>query len=169
MANQIRDSIAEKLRDNVYALLADEATDVSHKKQLSICLRLIEDQYQIKEFFMGFVRLYRFDAATLAKEIRDFLINHNISLSMANFSAIIQALQDLIHDGGGRAIDARGVSTDLGSAQNLINTIYEPFNRMRNEISFKDLFQQAIAFGIKMVLILVDLFESTSNNNFATF
>ncbi len=63
-------------------LLADEATDVSHNKQLSICLRLIDDQYQIREFFMGFIRLQRFDASTLAKEITDFLINHNISLSM---------------------------------------------------------------------------------------
>ncbi len=63
-------------------LLADEATDVSHNKQLSICLRLIDDQYQIREFFMGFIRLQRFDASTLAKEISDFLINYNISLSM---------------------------------------------------------------------------------------
>ena len=63
-------------------LLADETTDVSHKKQLSICLRAVDDQNQIKEYFMGFVRLCRFDAATLAKEMIDFLIKHNISLSM---------------------------------------------------------------------------------------
>ncbi len=63
-------------------LLADEATDVSHNKQLSICLRLVDDQHQIREFFMGFIRLHRFDAGTLAKEISDFLINHNILLSM---------------------------------------------------------------------------------------
>ncbi|CAF0853494.1 unnamed protein product [Didymodactylos carnosus] len=82
MANQIRDNIAEKLNGNVYVLLADEATDVSHNKQLSICLRAVDDQYKIKEYFMGFVRLCRFDAATLAKEISDFLIKHNISFSM---------------------------------------------------------------------------------------
>lgn len=62
--------------------MADEATDVSHNKQLSICLRLVDDQCEIKEFFMGFLRLYRFDAANLAKEISDFLSKHNISFSM---------------------------------------------------------------------------------------
>ncbi|CAF3577936.1 unnamed protein product [Rotaria sp. Silwood1] len=82
MENQIRDSIAEKLHGNVYGLLADEATDVSHNKQLSICLRLVDDQYEIKEFFLGFIRLYLFDADTLAKEISDSLIKHNISLPM---------------------------------------------------------------------------------------
>ncbi|CAF1579691.1 unnamed protein product, partial [Didymodactylos carnosus] len=119
MANQIRDSIAERLRDNVYVLLADEATDVSHNKQLSICLRLVDDQYQINEFFMKFVRLYRFDAATLAKEINTTSVLKRWAITKwdsrfksidsikSNFSAITQALQDLIHDGGGRAVDAR--------------------------------------------------------------
>ncbi|CAF4961518.1 unnamed protein product [Rotaria sp. Silwood1] len=129
MANQIRDSIAEKLHGNVYGLLADEATDVSHNKQLSICLRLVDDQYEIKEFFLGFIRLYLFDADTLAKEI-----------------TVLQELQDLIDDGGGRAVDAR-VCTDLDSAQNLITTISERLKLMRDENSFKDLFHRAITFG----------------------
>ncbi|CAF4769458.1 unnamed protein product [Rotaria sp. Silwood1] len=129
MANQIRDSIAEKLHGNVYGLLADEATDVSHNKQLSICLRLVDDQYEIKEFFLGFIRLYLFDADTLAKEI-----------------TVLQELQDLIDDGGGRAVDAR-VCTDLDSAQNLITTISEQLKLMRDENSFKDLFHRAITFG----------------------
>ncbi|CAF3385987.1 unnamed protein product [Rotaria socialis] len=81
MANQIRDKIAEKLRGHVYVLLADEATDVSHNKQLSICLRLVDDQYEIQEFFMGFVRLFQFDTVSLAKELSDFLIQHNISFT----------------------------------------------------------------------------------------
>ncbi len=63
-------------------LLSDEATDVSHNKQLSICLRAVDDQNQIKEYFMGFARLCRSDATSLAKEISDFLIKHNISFSM---------------------------------------------------------------------------------------
>ena len=65
----------------MYVLLADEVTDVSHNKQLSICLRLVDDQYVIREFFMGFVRLFQFDAVSLAKEISDFLIQHDISFA----------------------------------------------------------------------------------------
>ncbi|CAF1184486.1 unnamed protein product [Rotaria sp. Silwood1] len=179
MANQIRDNIAKKLNGNVYVLLADEATDVSPNKQLSICLRAVDDQNQIKEYLMGFVRLCRFNAATQAKEISDFLIKHNIHFSMciaqrydgydfnikkwantrwdsrfksidsikSNYSAVLEALRDLIHDGGNRAVDARGVCTDLGSTHNLIIIICEQLNLMRNESSFKELFQQAIIFG----------------------
>jgi len=75
-------------------LLADEATDVSHNKQLSIFLRVVDDECQIKEFFMGFIRLYRFDAATLAKEISDFLIKHNIPFSMCIAQCYDRYIQD---------------------------------------------------------------------------
>ncbi|CAF1593070.1 unnamed protein product, partial [Didymodactylos carnosus] len=213
MANQIRDNIAEKLNGNVYVLLADEATDVSHNKQLSICLRAVDDQYKIKEYFMGFVRLCRFDAATLAKEINTTSTLKkwantrwdsrftSIDSIKSNYSAVVEALQDLVHDGGNRAVDARGllvvlkdsmfiiamfilhrlfgpikilsdqlkgifffprkrldytlifntkgICTDLGSAHNLIITICEQLNLIRDEDSFKELFQQAIIFGNK--------------------
>ena len=78
----------------MYVLLADEATDVSHNKQLSICLRLVDDQYVIREFFMGFVRLFQFDAVSLAKEISDFLITHNISFA----ECIVQCFDGYIED-----------------------------------------------------------------------
>ena len=78
----------------MYVLLADEATDVSHNKQLSICLRLVDDQYVIREFFMGFVRLFQFDAVSLAKEISDFLIQHNISFA----ECVAQCFDEYIED-----------------------------------------------------------------------
>jgi hypothetical protein len=40
----------------------------------------------------------------------------------------------------------KGVCTDLGSAQNLIITICEQFNLMRDENLFKELFRQAVVF-----------------------
>ena len=42
---------------------------------------------------------------------------------------------------------SKGVRTDLGSAHNLIIKICEQFNIIRNENSFKELFQEAMIFG----------------------
>ena len=39
-----------------------------------------------------------------------------------------------------------GTSADLGSAQNLITAICEQLTHLRNEDSFKDLYQQALIF-----------------------
>ena len=41
-----------QLGGNVYVLLADEATDASHNKQLSICLRFVDDEHELKEYFL---------------------------------------------------------------------------------------------------------------------
>ncbi|CAF3369991.1 unnamed protein product [Rotaria sp. Silwood2] len=305
MANQIRDRISKKLAGNVYTLLADEAVDASHNKQLSICVRFVDDEHELKEYFLGFIRLHDFDAASLAKEIANHLVKHNISMSMCiaqcydgaavmsgqysgvhailqqnfmpkaiyihcmahrlnlvichvclvipyieeffsilsnihnyfissgvtnryfcdaqkllkldttsklkkwgntrwdsrfksidaiknNFPAIIKALEDLVEDGGSRAVGARGlfvhmkesmfivamfilhrllgpikilsdqlkVCVDLGSAKNLISTLYEQLNDMKNEKSFKELYEQIVLFGKENG---VDLNESIRN------
>ena len=56
-----------QLGGNVYVLLADEATDASHNKQLSICLRFVDDEHELKEHFLEFVRLHHFDAFVTSK------------------------------------------------------------------------------------------------------
>ncbi|CAF1129532.1 unnamed protein product [Rotaria sordida] len=70
-----------KLAGNVYVLLADEVVNASHNEQLSICLRFINDEHECEEYFLGFVRFYDFDAVSLAKEISNYLVKHNIPMS----------------------------------------------------------------------------------------
>jgi hypothetical protein len=37
-----------------FAILADEATDASNQQQLSLCVRLLDSKYTIREEFLGF-------------------------------------------------------------------------------------------------------------------
>ena len=71
-----------------YALMADECRDVSGRQQLSIVIRFVRDLNNrtintsnvVKEYFLGFVALEQFDAATLAQKIVEFLDSLNIPL-----------------------------------------------------------------------------------------
>ncbi|CAF1082444.1 unnamed protein product [Didymodactylos carnosus] len=68
--------------------MADECRDISGTQQLSIVIRSVHDQdigvidYSnvVKEYFLGFVRLEEFDAATLTLKIVQFLNKLNIRL-----------------------------------------------------------------------------------------
>jgi len=68
--------------------MADECRDISGRQQLSIVIRFVRDLNNrtintsnvVKEYFLGFVALKEFDAATLANKIVEFLNNLNIPL-----------------------------------------------------------------------------------------
>lgn len=71
--------------------MADETRDVSGREQLSIVVRVIDREAEtnndrnqhsslFKEYFLGFIKLDRFDAETLTKEILRFLSSLNIDL-----------------------------------------------------------------------------------------
>lgn len=42
----------------------------------------MDDEHELKEYFLGFIHLHDFDAASLAQEITNHLVKHNISMSM---------------------------------------------------------------------------------------
>ena len=68
--------------------MADECRDISGTQQLSIVIRFvpnsnnctIDKNYVVKEYFLGFIPLAKFDAATLADKIVEFLNYWKISL-----------------------------------------------------------------------------------------
>ncbi len=68
--------------------MADECRDISGTQQLSIVLRFVRDldsrtidsSNVVKEYFLGFIALQEFDAATLANKIVEFLNDLNIPL-----------------------------------------------------------------------------------------
>lgn len=61
--------------------MADECRDISGTQQLSIVIRFVpklsggtfDARYVVKEYFLGFIPLEKFDAATLANKIIEFL------------------------------------------------------------------------------------------------
>lgn len=67
--------------------MADECRDISGTQQLSIVIRFcsnfnnsINRSNVVKDFFLGFIPLQAFDAATLTKAIVEFLMHLNIPL-----------------------------------------------------------------------------------------
>ena len=71
--------------------MADETRDVSGCEQLSVAIRVVDRDVKInndldqqsslfKEYFLGFIKLDRFDAQTLTNEIVKFSSSLNVNL-----------------------------------------------------------------------------------------
>jgi hypothetical protein len=56
-AIETRKKIIEQLGDDHYAILADEASDVSHRQQLVVCSRYVDKLGRPCEYFLGVVHV----------------------------------------------------------------------------------------------------------------
>ena len=61
--------------------MADEATDASNKEQFLICLRWVDDEFEVHEEFIGLYEIDNLTANTLAAAIKDTLLRMNLHLS----------------------------------------------------------------------------------------
>ena len=62
--------ITDEIKDaEGFAVIADEARDVSKKEQLSLCLRYVNKNLEVNERFVGFSDLCDLDAKALAEKI----------------------------------------------------------------------------------------------------
>ncbi|CAF4092977.1 unnamed protein product [Rotaria sordida] len=88
MGHQIRCRISEKLKNKSYALLAAESRDVAGHQQMSVVLRVIDDEktkstnYFIQEFLLGLIALHSLDTRSLANAIVEILKKYNIDLNL---------------------------------------------------------------------------------------
>ncbi|CAF2165695.1 unnamed protein product [Rotaria magnacalcarata] len=84
MAEQIKRQIAEKIKGQAFALMADENRDNGGHEQLSIVIRRVVNadnhKYIIQKYFIGLIRLHEFDAQTLSNEIVNYLTNYGAKL-----------------------------------------------------------------------------------------
>ena len=69
-ADVVLKQITDEIKDaEGFAVIADEARDVSKKEQLSLCLRYVNKQLEVNERFVGFSDLCDLDAKALAEKI----------------------------------------------------------------------------------------------------
>ncbi|CAF3784283.1 unnamed protein product [Rotaria socialis] len=84
MAEQIKWQIAEKIKGEAFALMADESRDNGGHEQLSIVIRIVVNannhKHIIQEYFISLIRLHEFDAQTLSNEIVNYLTNYGVKL-----------------------------------------------------------------------------------------
>lgn len=77
----IRQKIISEVNDSeAFSLLADETADISGHEQLSLGIRFVDKEYNIREEFLGFEKLTSMDAKTIASTIINFVKKHGINL-----------------------------------------------------------------------------------------
>ena len=75
MANHMLRRLMQEIREaTVYALIADEATDVSYKEQLCITIRWVDNDFLIHEDPLELINVPRTNSATLTASIKDSLV-----------------------------------------------------------------------------------------------
>ena len=67
----LRDLLSEIRNAQHYSIIADEATDVGHEEQLVVCIRLVDDDFDIHEEPIELINVPQTDAQTLTTCIKD--------------------------------------------------------------------------------------------------
>ena len=87
MKHQILRDLTDEMRDSFNATICDEYTDISNKEQLTLCLRWVDELFNIHEDFLGFYELKNIKSDTIVSAIdtivsaiRDVLLRTQISL-----------------------------------------------------------------------------------------
>ena len=54
-----------------YTIMADETTDFSNKEQVVVCLRSVDDAFEVEENFVGLYSVDATDSLTLSTVIKE--------------------------------------------------------------------------------------------------
>lgn len=65
-----------------YSILADETRDISNKEQLTVCLRWVDENFEICEDFIGLVQLSDTKASTVYISLKDVLLRLGLPMNM---------------------------------------------------------------------------------------
>lgn len=79
----LRDVAASLHSSKFFTIMADETTDVANQEQVVICLRWVDDDFEIHEEFIGLYKVDSIAASTLVQVIKDVLLRMNLSLDKA--------------------------------------------------------------------------------------
>ena len=71
----------------VYSIIVNEATDVSHKEQLGVSIRWVDNNFQIDETPIELISVPKTDAVTIASLIQDCLVRHALPISQCRGQA----------------------------------------------------------------------------------
>ncbi|XP_025692021.1 uncharacterized protein [Arachis hypogaea] len=80
-ASETTKAIVNDLGDELFAVLVDEACDISIKEQMSVCLRYVNKEGQVREHFLGLVHVSNTNALSLKLSLESLLETYNLSLS----------------------------------------------------------------------------------------
>ena len=148
IAHVLLRQIADDIRSHRYfAIIVDETTDISHKEQVSICIRHVNENFQIHEDFIGLYATACTDAEALSKIIKDALLRMNLSLQnlrgqcydgASNMSGVNTGVQRRIKDEQPKAlyIHCRNhcLNLALQDASSIVHTVRDALS-LTNDIA----------------------------------
>ena len=101
MANHVlREILCEIRAATVFAIIGDEATDVSRKEQLCVSIRWVDDDFNIYEAPLEFINVPMTDSSTLTMCIKDCLIRLCLPINQCQGQAYDGAANMLGHING---------------------------------------------------------------------
>ena len=77
----LRRLVSKIQRAKFFSLIADETSDISRKEQVSICVRFVDEQFNIEEAFMGFAETPLANAKTLVQILSSFICSVGLDIS----------------------------------------------------------------------------------------
>ena len=89
MANCVLHNILSDIHStDCFAIIVDEATDVSKHEQLCICIHLVDNSYEVSEDPTGSVKVPKTDSETLYSTLQDILVRCMLPLEKLKRSSI---------------------------------------------------------------------------------
>ena len=83
----LRELLSEIRNAEFFSVLADEATDVSHKEQLVVCIRWVDKDFDVHEDPIELICVPKTDASTLTTAIKDCLVRCCLPISQCRGQA----------------------------------------------------------------------------------
>ena len=77
--------ISQVNQNNVWSLIADETSDISHQEQFSLCYRTVSPSLVVEEHFFKFVVVPKTDAFTLFESIKQNIFDAGFSVKSLYF------------------------------------------------------------------------------------
>ena len=78
MANQILSGTANQIRSCYFLIIYDKYTDISNTKQLTFCLRWVDESFNEHEDFLGIYEVPNIKTDTIVSTVRDIVANADI-------------------------------------------------------------------------------------------
>jgi len=72
IGSKIQSALVSKVQNNeIWSLIADETSDISHHEQLSLCFRTVSKELVVEEHFFKYIAVPSTDAASLVAAIKE--------------------------------------------------------------------------------------------------
>ncbi len=85
--NVLRELLKDTKRAEWFSVIADEATDISQKEQMTVCIRWVDNDFEIHEDPVELIHVPKTDSKTLTSAIKDCLIRFCLPVSQCRGQA----------------------------------------------------------------------------------